>query len=100
MYVWALQSGEAHQGGRIIGLYMTKQDARADFTRAARDMDVTVGEDAWEGHGPVRVRDDCDWLALESVEVKGDPQALPNRVCPHCDTVQTHCSFCRVDMEP
>ena len=73
MHVWAIQQGEAHQGGHIIGLYFTKQAARGDFTRAARHLRVTISEDAWKDNEPVRWRDDCDWLTLEPLQVKGEP---------------------------
>lgn len=77
MQIWAIEEGEDYEGGRIVGLYFQKEDARADFIAKAESLNSRFGgkgiDEANQGEdGGLYLHAGCDWLTLTPMEVKGD----------------------------
>lgn len=67
MGVWVLETGEDHEGGRIISIHKTKKSAMIDayeFIKCRDYSDWLLENDEPEGN--VWFHDDgCDWLSIE-----------------------------------
>lgn len=73
MNVWLLVKGEDHEGGEVLDVYASKEDAREDFLTEAAQIDRTFTLDnaTQLDNGTITVHGGCDWLALEPRTVKG-----------------------------
>lgn len=80
--VWIMMRGELNEGGRIVGVYLDKDLAAADFLREAADIDggrerLAASLDL---DGTVYAEGGCDWLDLSRYDVT-TRQALPAGSC-------------------
>lgn len=72
--VWILSKGEDYEGGRILGVYATKEAAKGPFVDAARSIPFDL-DAAWQDDdGAVNVHGGCDWVSLEPHTVITGPQ--------------------------
>jgi hypothetical protein len=63
--VWILSAGEDYEGGRVIGVYATKDLAQDDFLTAAKKIPFGIDK-AWKDDDEaVHVHGGCDWVSLE-----------------------------------
>ena len=65
--VWILSTGEHHEGGHILGVYLDRELARGDFLTKAQDIAriFTIDDARQDDDGSIHVSAGCDWLSLE-----------------------------------
>ncbi|MFJ2067050.1 hypothetical protein ACIOIM_29185 [Streptomyces albidoflavus] len=62
--VWLLMQGEDHEGGDVLGVFVTRDVARGEFIAAARRLHFEIdGAEEREG-GSLHLHAGCDWLSL------------------------------------
>ncbi|MFI0031303.1 hypothetical protein ACH4M8_18625 [Streptomyces albidoflavus] len=62
--VWLLMQGEDHEGGDVLGVFVTRDAARGEFIAAARRLHFEIdGAEEREG-GSLHLHAGCDWLSL------------------------------------
>lgn len=64
--VWILESGEMHEGGTILGVYLERDLAAGRFIVEAERMGRVFGIDSVDQamDGGITVEAGCDWLTL------------------------------------
>jgi hypothetical protein len=77
--VWTLEEGEDSEGGRILGVYGSKDAAFADFATAAASLHERftgrgIDEAVRDEDGTLYLHAGCDWLSLVPREVITVPQ--------------------------
>ena len=76
--VWILEEGEDYEGGRVLGVYGTKEAAFADFAAQAASLHgrFSMGIDQAEqsADGSLRLHSGCDWLTLTPHAIITVPQ--------------------------
>lgn len=72
--VWILSKGEDYEGGRILGVYATKEAAKGQFLEAATSIPFDLDEAWQDDDGAVHVHGGCDWVSLEPHPVLSAPQ--------------------------
>lgn len=78
--VWILETGEDSEGGRILGVYGSKDAAFADFATEAADLHGRFAgrgideADQRQEDGSLYLHAGCDWLSLTPHEVITAPQ--------------------------
>ena len=77
--VWIMEMGEDHEGGRVLGVYGSKDAAFADFATHAADLNGRFagrGIDAADqgDDGRLYLHAGCDWLSLTPHAVIMVPQ--------------------------
>lgn len=92
MQVWALTQGEDHEGGRTLGIYLTREIAVASAEAWIRENE-RFPDDPWriqlgiapEDYPGVYWHSGCDWLMLSPWEVKEQPDKFePVYICTVC----------------
>jgi hypothetical protein len=65
--VWILMTGEMHEGGDILGVFIDRDLARGQFVTAAQRIHESFGiADLHEDEdGAIHLEGGCDWLSLE-----------------------------------
>lgn len=77
--VWIMETGEDHEGGRILGVYADKGLAFADFAREAGDLNgrfggMSIDQADQREDGSLYLHAGCDWLTLAPHPVIAVPQ--------------------------
>lgn len=74
MQVWVMERGEKYEGGRVVGIYATRDMARADVLDGMKDLARfrdAAGRAEVEADGSLYMESGCDWLTLTPYEVQG-----------------------------
>lgn len=74
--VWLLESGEMHEGGVVLGVYLDRGLARGRFIAEAQGMGRIFGIDNVDQamDGGITVEAGCDWLTLTPHTVITTPE--------------------------
>lgn len=72
--VWILSKGEDHEGGRILGVYASKETAKGPFVEAARSIPFDLDKVWQDDDGAVNAHGGCDWVSLEPHTVVTAPE--------------------------
>ena len=75
MKVWIIETGEDCEGGQIVGVYATRDLAKAEFLDEAGSLCERFGEPGFDqaledGEGSIYLHSGCVWLTLSNYEVK------------------------------
>lgn len=73
---WVLMKGELCEGGKLIGLYATRELARDDFLAEVKDATrlSEIRQVYQESEDDIEVEVGCDWIRLTLWEVKTTPE--------------------------
>ncbi|WP_205718533.1 hypothetical protein [Actinomadura sp. WMMA1423] len=79
MQVWILARGEDSEGEQVLGVYASRDAARADFEREALVVDraFTIDRAFNTEDGSVYIHGGCDWVTLTPWTVQGAPVPGP-----------------------
>lgn len=72
--VWVLSTGEDYEGGRIVGVYASKEAAKGPFVDAATGIPFDLDRVWQDGDGAVHAHGGCDWVSLEPHTLVSGPQ--------------------------
>lgn len=69
--VWILSTGEMHEGGTIVGVYLDRDLARGQFVTEAQKISdrFSIDDIRQDDDGSIHVEGGCDWLSLEPYSV-------------------------------
>lgn len=70
MKVWLLMTGEDHEGGDVLGVFATRDLAKAAFQEAAERMPFALDDARQEKDGSLHLHGGCDWISLTPHDVK------------------------------
>ncbi|MFC8376447.1 hypothetical protein ACIBX9_31395 [Streptomyces albidoflavus] len=62
--VWLLMQGEDHEGGDVLGVFVTREAARGEFIAAARRLHFEIDGAEEREDGSLHLHAGCDWLSL------------------------------------
>lgn len=89
MQVWALTTGEDYEGGRTLGIYLTREIGQASAEAWIRENE-RFPDDPWSEYPTNYWHSGCDWLRLSPWEVKEQPDKFePVYVCSVCRAIWT-----------